>query len=103
MPEITDLHIRAVLHGAEEGGDVSGLVIVADLCLGICPEHLGWMVLQQLQELGSNHVGNRHLLSGFVGGVAVHNALVSGTALVHTKCNIRGLLVHQNADTEKLC
>ena len=102
MPEVADLHIRAVLHGAEEGGDSAGVVIVADLRLGICSKHLGRMVLQQLQELGGDHVRNRHLLCRLVGGVAVHDALITGTALVHTHCNIRRLLVHQNADAEKL-
>ena len=62
VPEVADLHIRAVLHGTEEGGDTTGVVIVADLCLGICTEHLGRMVLQQLQELGGDHVRNWHLL-----------------------------------------
>ena len=102
MPKVADLHIRAVLHGAEEGGDTTGAVIVADLRLGICTEHLGRMVLQQLQELGGDHVRNRHLLCRLVGGVAIHDALVTGSALVHTQCNIRRLLVHQNADAEKL-
>ena len=51
VPEVADLHIRAVLHGAEEGGDASGVVIVADLRLGICSEHFRRMVLQQLQYL----------------------------------------------------
>ena len=37
MPEVADLHIQAVLYRAEEGGDVAGVVVVADLCLGICP------------------------------------------------------------------
>ena len=102
MPEVADLHIRAVLHGAEEGGDSAGVVIVADLRLGICSEHLGRMVLQQLQELGGDHVRDWHLLCCLVGGVAIHDALVTGTALVHTQCNVRGLLVHQNADAKKL-
>ena len=91
-----------MLHGAEEGGDSAGVVIVADLRLGICSEHLGRMVLQQLQELGGNHVRDWHLLCCLVGGVAIHDALVTGTALVHTQCNVRGLLVHQNADAKKL-
>lgn len=60
------------------------------------------MVLQQLQELGGNHVRDWHLLCRLVGGVAIHDALVTGTALVYTHCNVRGLLVHQNADAEKL-
>ena len=91
-----------MLHGTEEGGDTTGVVIVADLCLGICTEHLRRMVLQQLQELGSDHIRDRHLLCRLVGGVAIHDSLVTGTALIHTKCNIRGLLVHQNADAKKL-
>ena len=91
-----------MLHGAEEGGDTTGVVIVADLRLGICPEHLRRMVLQQLQELGGDHVRDRHLLCRLVGGVAIHNSLITGTALVHTKRNIRRLLVHQNADAKKL-
>ena len=102
MPEVADLHIRAVLHGAEEGGDTTGVVIVTDLCLGICSEHLGRMVLQQLKELGGDHVRDRHLFGGLVGGVAIHDSLVTGTALIHAQCNIRGLLVHQNADAKKL-
>ena len=60
------------------------------------------MVLQQLQELGGDHVGNRHLLCCLIGGVAVHDSLVTGSALIHTKCNVRGLLVHQNANAKKL-
>ena len=89
VPEVADLHIRAVLHGAEEGSDASGVVVVADLCLGICTEHLRRMVLQQLQELGGDHVRDWHLLCRLVGGVAVHDTLVTGTALIHTHCNIR--------------
>ena len=57
VPEVADLHIRAMLHGTEEGGDTTGVVIVADLCLGICTEHLRRMVLQQLQKLGSGGAG----------------------------------------------
>ena len=102
MPKVADLHIRAVLHGAEEGSDASGVVVVADLCLGICTEHLRRMCLEKLQELGGDHVRDRHLLCRLVGGVAVHDTLVPGTALIHTQCNIRGLLVHQNADAKKL-
>ena len=102
MPEVADLHIRAVLHGAEEGSDASGVVVVADLCLGICTEHLRRMCLEKLQELGGDHVRDRHLLCRLVGGIAVHDTLVTGTALIHTHCNIRGLLVHQNADAKKL-
>ena len=102
MPEVADLHIRAVLHGAEEGSDASGVVVVADLCLGICTEHLGRMILQQLQELGGDHVRDWHLLCRFIGGITIHDALVTCTALVHTERNIRGLLVHQNADAKKL-
>ena len=102
MPEVADLHIRAVLHRAEEGRYASGVVIVADLRLGICPEHLGRMVLQQLQELGGDHVRDRHLLCRLVGGVAIHDALITGATPVHTQCNIWRLLVHQNADAEKL-
>ena len=102
MPEVADLHIRAVLHGAEEGSDASGVVVVADLCLGICTEHLRRMCLEKLQELGGDHVRDRHLLCRLVGGVAVHDTLVPGTALIHTQCNIRRLLVHQNAAAEKL-
>ena len=102
MPEVADLHIRAVLHGAEEGSDATSVVIIADLCLGICTEHLRRMVLQQLQELGGDHVRDWHLLCCLVGGIAIHDALVTGTALVHTQCNVRGLLVHQNADAKKL-
>ena len=48
VTEIADLHIRAVLHGAEESGDPTSIVVVADLCLGICTEHLAGMCLQQL-------------------------------------------------------
>ena len=91
-----------MLHGAEEGSDASGVVVVADLCLGICTEHLRRMCLEKLQELGGDHVRDRHLLCRLVGGVAVHDTLVTGTALVHTQCNVRGLLVHQNADAKKL-
>ena len=36
----------------------------------------------KLQELGGDHVGDRHLFGGLVGGVAVHDALVTGTALI---------------------
>ena len=89
VPEVADLHIRAVLHGAEEGSDASGVVVVADLCLGICTEHLRRMCLEKLQELGGDHVRDRHLLCRLVGGVAVHDTLVTGTALIHTHCNIR--------------
>ena len=89
MAEVADLHIRAVLHGAEERGDPAGVIVVADLRLGICPEHLTGMCLEQLQELGGDHVGNRHLLCCLVGSVAVHDALVPSTTLVHTQCNIR--------------
>ena len=91
-----------MLHRTEEGGDASGVVIVADLRLGIRSEHFRRMVLQQLQELGGDHVRDRHLLRRLVGGIAIHDALVTGTALVHTQCNIWRLLVHQNADAEKL-
>ena len=52
--------------------------------------------------LGGDHVRNWHLLCRLVGGVAIHDSLVTGTALIHTQCNIRGLLVHQNADAKKL-
>ena len=102
MSEVADLHIWTVLHGAEEGSDASALVVVTDLCLGIRPEHLGRIVLQQLQELGGDHVRDRHLLCRLVGGIAIHDALVTGTALVYTQCNVRGLLVHQNANAKKL-
>ena len=60
------------------------------------------MCLEKLQELGGDHVGNRHLLCRLVGGIAIHDSLVTGTALIHTQCNVRGLLVHQNADAKKL-
>ena len=82
VAEIADLHVRAMLHRTEEGGDPADIIVVADLCLGIRPEHLARMVLQQLQELGGDHVGDRHLFGGLVGGVAVHDALVTGTALI---------------------
>ena len=59
------------------------------------------MVLQQLQELGGDHVGDRHLLCRLVGGVAVHDALVTGTALIHAQCDIRRLLIDQDADAEQ--
>ena len=101
VAEVAGLHIRAVLHRTEEGGDPAGVVVVADLCLGICPEHLARMVLQQLQELGGDHVGDRHLFGGLVGGVAVHDALVTGTALIHAQCNIRRLIIDQDADAEQ--
>ena len=60
------------------------------------------MILQQLQELGGDHVRDRHLLCRLVGGIAVHDALVTGSALIHTQCNIRGLFVHQNADAKQV-
>ena len=60
------------------------------------------MILQQGQELGGNHVRDRHLFCRLIGGVAVHNALVTGAALVHTECDVRRLLVHQDADTKHL-
>ena len=102
MAEIVDLHVRAMLHRAEEGGDSTGIIVVADLCLGVCPEHLARMVLQQLQELGGDHVGNRHLFCRLVGGIAVHDALITSAALVHTQRDIRRLLIDQNADAEQV-
>ena len=91
-----------MLHGAEKCGNATSVVIIADLCLGICTEHLSWMILQQLQELGCYHVWNRHLLCRFVCSVTVHDSLVTGTTLIHAECDVRRLFVHQNADANSV-
>ena len=96
MTEITDLHIRAVLNGAEESRDLAAVVVEADLRLGIRTEHLAGVVFQDLQELGGHHERDGQQLHGLVGRVTVHHALVTRTALVHTKSDVRALLVHKN-------
>lgn len=46
MAEIADLHIRAVLYRAEEGGDAAGIVVKTDLRFGIGAEHLAGVVFR---------------------------------------------------------
>ena len=102
MAEIADLHIGAVLYRAEEGGNAAGIVVEADLRFGIGAEHLAGMVFKQFQKLGRYHEGKRHHLRSLVGGITVHDALISCPILVHTERNIRRLFGYQNADIHTL-
>ena len=52
MPEIRRVHIQAVLDGAEEGRDLSALIVVADLGFRIGAEHAARMRFQDFQEAG---------------------------------------------------
>ena len=97
MPEIANLHIRAVLHGTQEGGDPTAVVIEAHLGLRVRPEHPGRVVLQAAARNSvANGKRDRQQLRGLVGGVAEHDALVTGAAFVHTEGNIRRLLPYQD-------
>ena len=96
MTEIANLHIRTMLHGTEESGDPSTVIIEAHLGFRVRPEHPGRVILKQFQKFGCQHIRNRQHLRGLVCSVAKHDALVTGTAFVHTKGNIRGLFPYQN-------
>lgn len=54
------------------------------------------MVLQDFEELGGDHKGNRQQLHSLIGGVSVHHALVTRAALIHAKSDVRALLLHKN-------
>ena len=102
VPEIAHLHIRAVLHGTQEGGDPAAVVIVADLCLGICPEHPGRVVFQKLKKFCGHGKRDREQFRRLVSGIAEHNALIAGAAFVHTEGNVQRLLRYQDADVQTM-
>lgn len=86
------------LHGTQEGGNSAIIVIVADLRLGVCPEHPGRVVFQKLKKFRCHGKGDREQLRCLVGSIAEHNALIASAAFVHTEGNVRRLLRYQDAD-----
>ena len=56
------------------------------------------MVLQDFQETGRHHEGDRQKLRRFICCISVHHALVASTALIDAKRDIRTLLFDKDAD-----
>ena len=91
-----------MLHGAEEGGDAATLIIVADLGFCIRFEHFAVQAFQVMDEACRNRKRNREHLRGFIGGIAKHDALISGTAFVYTKSDVSRLLADHAFHFESL-
>ena len=60
------------------------------------------MASQDLQKSRRHHKGNGQKFRRFIGGIAVHDALITGTAFIHAKRDVRRLLLHHNDEIREL-
>ena len=98
--EVLDLNITDMLYRAAEGRDSAGIIIEADLRLGIGFQHTAGVRFQKFQKSGCDHIRDREQFRRFVGRIAIHHTLISGATNIHTEGNVTALMIDQNRNIQ---